>query len=228
MSHKVTSVPEKNTSFFCSWSGGKDSCLALYRACRAGAKPAYLLTILIENGTRSRSHGLTREVLQAQAFCLGIPLLVRSATWSAYECVFIDVLHQIKKEGVYAGVFGDIDCLPHLEWEEKVCIKTDMTPCLPLWGCSKLELLDQFLSLGFKAMIVTVKEDKLGKEFLGRTIDPEIVREFKTMGIDPSGENGEYHTVVTDGPLFSSPLLLHQGDTVVRSGYCMLDVQIHA
>ncbi|MBU4200144.1 MAG: diphthine--ammonia ligase [Verrucomicrobia bacterium] len=226
MNNQVLSVPEKNTPFFCSWSGGKDSCLALYRARHAGAKPARLLTMLAEDGIRSRSHGLTREVLQAQSSRLGIPLLSPSASWSAYESVFTDALHQLKKEGVPAGVFGDIDFSPHREWDEKVCALTGLILCLPLWECSKLELLDQFLALGFKAMIVTVKEEKLGREFLGRTIDREIIGEFQRMGIDPCGENGEYHTVVVDGPLFSAPLLLDPGVTVVRSGYCMLEVRV--
>lgn len=228
MNNQVKSVPDKNTSFFCSWSGGKDSCLALYRACQAGAKPARLLTMLAEDGIRSRSHGLMREVLQVQASRLGIPLLAPTAAWSAYEAVFTDALHQLKKEGVQAGVFGDIDFSPHREWDERVCAATGMTLCLPLWECSKLELLDQFLAVGFKAMIVTVKEEKLGREFLGRIIDREIIGEFQHKVIDPCGENGEYHTVVVDGPLFSAPLLLDAGGTVIRSGSCMLEVRVRA
>ena len=165
-------------------------------------------------------------MLQAQASRLGIPLLSPSASWSAYESVFTDALHQLKKEGIQAGVFGDIDFSPHREWDEKICARTGLMLCLPLWECSKLELLDQFLSLGFKAMIVTVKEGKLDREFLGRTINREIIGEFQRKGVDPCGENGEYHTVVFDGPLFSAPLLLDPGVTVVRSGYCMLEVRV--
>ncbi len=226
MNHQASSVPETNMPFFCSWSGGKDSCLALYRACQAGAKPARLLTMFAEDGVRSRSHALGRDVLQAQAARLGIPIVAHSASWSEYEAVFIKALHQLKQEGIQAGVFGDIDFLPHLEWDMKICAATGMTLCLPLWKCSRLELLDQFLSLGFKAMIVTVKENKLGREFLGRTIDQEIIFEFQRKGIDPCGENGEYHTVMFDGPLFSSPLLLDQGSIAVNSGCCQLEVRV--
>lgn len=225
MNNDPPSVPAINMPFFCSWSGGKDSCLALYRAGHAGGKPARLLTMLAEDGIRSRSHGLTLEVLRAQAARLGIPLLARSATWSEYESVFIAALIELKKEGLQAGVFGDIDFSPHREWDEKICARTGMKLCLPLWQCPKLELLDQFLTLGFKAMIVTVKADKLGREFLGKIIDRELVGEFQRKGIDPCGENGEYHTVVVDGPLFSTPLLLEPGAIVERSGCYGLEVR---
>lgn len=226
MNSRLKSVPDRNARFFCSWSGGKDSCLALHRAHAAGARPAYLLTILCEDGIRSRSHGIRRNVLEAQASSMGTPLLLGCATWSEYESVFVNALHKIRKEGIEAGVFGDIDFPPHLEWEEKVCAETKMTPYLPLWECSRLELLDEFLSLGYKAVIVTVKEDKLGREFLGKTINMEIVNEFQKAGIDPCGENGEYHTLVVDGPLFSRPLMLDHGDIFEHSGYHSLDLQL--
>lgn len=226
MPAKTSLTPRKNTRFFTSWSGGKDSCLALHRAITAGAKPAYLLTIIGEDGIRSRSHGLRRDVLEAQASAMGIPLLIRRATWAEYESVFVDVLHEIRKQGVKSGVFGDIDFPPHLEWEEKVCAKTDMTAYLPLWGGARETLLHEFLSLGYKAMIVTVEEKKLDRKFLGRIIDRDIIGEFQEIGIDPCGENGEYHTLVVDGPIFPKPLLVETGARMKDSGYCTLDVQV--
>lgn len=228
MTNSTNLVPQKNTRFFSSWSGGKDSCLALHRAVKAGAKPACLLTIIGEDGIRSRSHGLRRDVLEAQASAMGIPLLIRCATWAEYESVFVDALHGIRKEGVMAGVFGDIDFPPHLEWEEKVCAKANMTPYLPLWGCARETLLDEFLTLGYKAVIVTVNEKKLDRKFLGRMIDREIINEFRKTGIDPCGENGEYHTLVVDGLVFSKPLLIETGACTEHSGYCSLDVRLKA
>ena len=221
-------MPGKNTRFFSSWSGGKDSCLALHRACKAGAKPAYLLTIISEDGIRSRSHGLRREVLEAQAAAMGIPLLVRCASWAEYESVFVDALREIRKEGVKTGVFGDIDFPPHLEWEEKVCAKAGMTAYLPLWECARETLLNEFLLLGYKAVIVTVDEKKLDRKFLGRMIDRKIVGEFQKIGIDPCGENGEYHTLVVDGPVFSKPLLIEAGSITEHSGYCAIDIRVHS
>jgi len=221
--------PPKNALFFSSWSGGKDSCLALHRACMAGAKPACLLTIINEDARRSRSHGLRKNVIAAQAAALGLPLFTRCASWAGYEAAFIDALHEIRKQGVTAGVFGDIDFPPHLEWEEKVCAKADIIPYLPLWEGARLALLNEFITLGYKALIVRVNENKLNRKFLGRIIDQDVVGEFQKTGIDPCGENGEYHTVVVDGPIFSKPLLVATGSCLDTEdvGYCTLDINIH-
>lgn len=228
MTIKTSLPPPKNTRFFSSWSGGKDSCLALHRARMAGAKSACLLTIIGEDGLRSRSHGLRRDVIAAQAAALGIPLLTKCATWAGYEAAFIDALHEIRKQGITAGVFGDIDFPPHLEWDEKVCAQADIIPYLPLWKDARPALLHEFIALGYKALIVRVNENKLNRKFLGRIIDEEIVGEFRKIGIDPCGENGEYHTVVVDGPIFSRPLSVEAGTSLDTecSGYCTLDIHV--
>jgi len=202
---------DKGAPFVCSWSGGKDSCLALYRALKAGARPAFLLTILQEDGTRSRSHGLEPGVLQAQALSLEIPLVTRNASWSDYEAVFSATLQELKAAGVKAGVFGDIDLEDHRLWEEKVCGAAGIEACLPLWKTPRQALLDEFLTCGFEALIVVVNGEKLAGAYLGRTLNRELLREFERLGIDPSGEEGEYHTVVTSGPIFSAPLRLEIG-----------------
>jgi len=153
---------------------------------------------------------------------------VRCATWAEYESVFVDALREIRKEGVKTGVFGDIDFPPHLEWEEKVCAKAGMVAWLPLWECARETLLNEFLSLGYKAVIVMVDEKKLDRKFLGRMIDRELVSEFQKIGIDPCGENGEYHTLVVDGPIFSKPLPIETGARTEHSGYCSLDVLVRS
>ncbi len=212
--------------FVCSWSGGKDSCMALYRATRLGARPACLLTILQEDGKRSRSHGLAKEVLQAQAQSVGIPLVTRAASWDEYESTFIAALKALKAQGVQAGVFGDIDLEDHLLWEETTCAAAGMEAHLPLWKAPRLELLDEFLALGFKATIIATLDDKMGRGYLGRTLDTELIQEFTRIGIDPCGEEGEYHTVATEGPIFAEPLRLTMGETALRSGYWFLDLEV--
>jgi diphthine-ammonia ligase len=214
----------KGVSFVCSWSGGKDSCLALYRAMQAGGKPLFLLSMLREDGERSRSHGLLPDLLQAQASSLGIPLVTRTASWSDYEVVFIAALQELNAAGVRAGVFGDIDIDDHRLWEEKVCAAAGIGACLPLWKASRLELLDEFLDSGFEATVVVTKAERLGKDYLGRTLNRELVREFECLGIDPSGEEGEYHTVVTDGPIFSQPLGIERDERALHEGYWFLGI----
>jgi diphthine-ammonia ligase len=224
MTKTALSIPGSNVPFVCSWSGGKDSCLALYRAVTAGAEPKSLFSMLREDGARSRSHGLPCEVLQAQAASLGIPLVTKTASWSDYESVFIAALQELRVDGVEAGVFGDIDIGDHRLWEEKVCGAAGIEAYLPLWKAPRLALLGEFLLLGFEATIVTVNSEKLDKAYLGRVIDLELVKEFVRLGIDPSGEEGEYHTVVTDGPIFSAPVRLKTGERVLYDGYWFLDV----
>ena len=155
------SVPDPGVPFVCSWSGGKDSCLALYRAMQAGAEARFLLSMLREDGARSRCHGLEPAVLEAQAASLGIPLITRAASWDEYESVFADTLQELEATGVRAGVFGDIDLEEHRLWEEKVCGAAGLRAHLPLWKSNRLELLSEFIDLGFEASIVATNAEKL-------------------------------------------------------------------
>jgi uncharacterized protein (TIGR00290 family) len=226
MNKTALSVPGSGVSFVCSWSGGKDSCLAFYRAVTAGAEPGSLLSMLREDGVRSRSHGLPYQVLQAQADSLGVPLVTKTASWSDYESTFIAALRELRTAGVEAGVFGDIDIDEHRLWEEKVCTAAGIEAYLPLWKASRLALLGEFLMLGFEATIVAVNGEKLDQTYLGRIVDPDLVHEFAGLGIDPSGEEGEYHTVVTNGPVFSESVRLETGEQVLYDGYWFLDVSV--
>ncbi len=97
-------------------------------------------------------------------------------------------------------------------------------PYEPLWKRERRDLLNEFLQLGFKATIIVIKQGALSSSFLGRTLDQQVITDMEKTGIDPSGEKGEYHTVVTDGPIFSSAIHLQLKDQVVRDGYCFLDV----
>lgn len=219
----MTSI--KGQSFFCSWSGGKDSCLALYHAIQSGGIPKALLTMCRDDGERSRSHGLPVGVIQQQAEALGIPLIVRNASWDEYEESFLSALRYFKRRKIKCGVFGDIDLESHLEWVERVCSAVDVKPYEPLWKRTRRGLLEEFLQLGFKATIVAVKQGVLDMSFLGRTLDEQVISEMERAGIDASGEEGEYHTVVTSGPLMSSPIRIETKGQVVHSGYCFLDIE---
>jgi diphthine-ammonia ligase len=212
--------------FVCSWSGGKDSCLALWHAIEWGGIPQALLTMLDEHGQRSRSHGLPVEVLQAQADSLGIPLMTAKASWDDYEEAFTTALRTTAHEGARASVFGDIDFEENRVWEKKVSRQAGLQAHIPLWQQSREELLCSFFELGFKATIIATKDDLLGKRFLGRVLDNALLVEFEQAGIDLSGEAGEYHTIVTDGPLFNKPLSLQRGETTHHAGVWFLGVQI--
>ena len=221
------STIREGIAFFCSWSGGKDSALALYRAMSAGARPCFLLTMLDEGGERSRSHGIPLDVLRGQATSLGIPLRTGCASWSEYESVFVTALRELAASGVEAGVFGDIDIDAHREWEEKVCEQAGIEAHLPLWKAAREDLLEEFVGLGFEAMIIATNEEKMGREYLGKRLDRALIEQLTSLAIDPCGEAGEYHTVVTDGPVFREGLRIRKGKAFLRSGYWFLDIDVN-
>lgn len=212
--------------FFCSWSGGKDCCLALYHAIQRGGYPKFLVTMMTEEGARSRSHGLSINVIQQQAAALGIPLGTHPTTWANYEETFLDVLGNLNQGGISTGVFGDIDLAPHLEWVERICRSKGIKAYEPLWQRARQDLLKEFCQLGFTAIIIAVKETVLDSEFLGQPLNVDIISELKKAGIDPSGEEGEYHTAVIDGPLFSFPIRLEGTEQILRDGYRFLNVRV--
>ena len=118
---------------FASWSGGKDGCLALYRAVVSGLDARYLANTVSEDGQRSRSHGISADVLRAQSEAIGIPIVQQRTTGETYETEFIKMLRTFKQEGIEGGIFGDIDFNPHREWIERVCQEAGIIPHLPLW-----------------------------------------------------------------------------------------------
>jgi len=213
---------------FISWSGGKDSCLAGYLAGINGAGVRYLANTVTEDGQRSRSHGLPAGVLQVQSQAMGIPLVQQRTSWDNYEVEFKKMLRAFRQEGIDGGVFGDIDFDEHREWVERVCQEVDITPHLPLWGQNQHQILRDFIGLGFKAVVVATKADLLGEEWLGRRIDLDFIKHLdelrETKDITPCGEAGEYHTLVTDGPLFKKRLEILETRKVLKDEHWFLEV----
>ena len=158
----------------CSWSGGKDSCLALHRALAEGHELACLVTMFTEDGQRSRSHGLAREVLEAQAAAIGVPLLSAAATWDDYEREFVNLLKRANDAGATAAVFGDIDIPRHRAWEENVCHQAGLTALLPIWQEDRMALLDEWWGAGFEARIVVARERLVDRAYLGRVLDRKV------------------------------------------------------
>lgn len=189
-----------------SWSGGKDSCYAMMQAKAAGHHPLVLLSMMNENGKISRSHGLPHELILRQSEALGLPIGTIPTTWEAYEVRFIAALQQVVEiYGVEAAVFGDIDLQPHRDWEEKVCAAAGIEALLPLWQQPRRQLVEAMLESGIRTMIVSCNTH-LGPDFLGRIMDAQLLADLEAKGVDVAGENGEYHTLVLNCPLFKAPL----------------------
>jgi uncharacterized protein (TIGR00290 family) len=209
-----------------AWSGGKDCCLALHRVASRGAVPALLLTLLTEDGKRSRSHGLRKEIVEAQARSLGAALRCAATSWQDYREAFGGLLRQAVKDGIRDVVFGDIDGTCHRRWEVSTAKAAGMRPHLPLWKHDRLSLLRETFELGIRARIVVVRASFLSKRFLGREMAPAIVRQLLEARVDACGENGEFHTVVVDAPRFGFPLRLSRGKRVCRSGCWIQDMKL--
>ncbi|MFA5309122.1 MAG: diphthine--ammonia ligase [Dehalococcoidales bacterium] len=211
---------------FASWSGGKDCCLALYRAKAAGRDVRYLVNMVTADGKRSCSHGIAAAVIAKQAEALGIPIAQRRTTGDNYQSVFIETLKELKREGVTGGVFGDIDFEPHREWIEQVCAEAGVKPHLPLWQEDQAGLMEEFLDAGFTAVVVAVRADLLGKEALGRVVNREFLAYIAGLnkGITPCGEAGEFHTLVVDGPIFGKRLEIAESEKVSRGDHHFLEI----
>ena len=213
---------------FASWSGGKDSCFACYQAKVSRLEVRYLVNMVTEDGKRSWTHGLSTELLQMQSQAVGIPLIQRRTTMADYEVKFKDTLLALKQGGIEGGVFGDIDLEQHRQWIEGVCQQADITPHLPLWGQSQKKILSDFIALGLEAVVVVARADLFGEEWLGRRIDLDFLSHLselkRTNDIQLCGEAGEYHTFVTDGPLFKQRIEILETSKVLREGRWFLEI----
>ena len=213
---------------FTSWSGGKDSCLACYLAANDGLKVRYLANTVTEDGERSRSHGLPAEVLQVQSRAIGIPLVQRRTTWDNYETEFKSMLRTFKQDGIDGGVFGDIDFNEHRLWIDRVCQEEEITPYYPLWEENQDKIMRNFIDLGFEAVVVATKADLLGEEWLGRKVDLDFIKDLEnleeTKKITLCVEAGEYHTLVTDGPLFKKRIEVMEANTILKSEHWFLNI----
>lgn len=216
----------ENKHFVASWSGGKDSAMAYYRAIQSGMIPKRLLTMFQEDEEISKSHALPLRVVQAQADRLNVPLMIRGAGWEDYEKKFINAMDECRLMGITHGVFGDIDLEGHLEWVQKTCAKSGIIPIHPLWQEPRRSILEELLEVGFEAVIVVINTRMMPRDYIGRTFTRELMDELEALGIDSCGENGEFHTVVIDGPIFSSRVSVKFGEVRENEEYVFLSVEL--
>jgi len=208
-----------NKRLICSWSGGKDSCFALMKAVEIGYVSVALLNVLNEEGKISRSHGIPKAVLLAQADAMKLPIKMVESSWENYEKNFVHSLMGLKLQyQAEVTVFGDIDLVPHREWEEKVCTAAGLEALLPLWQKERKPLVLEMLNAGIETMIVSCNET-LGENFIGRIITPELLDELEEMGVDACGENGEYHTLVVNCPMFNERLNIQVANKLHHGTY---------
>lgn len=208
-----------------SWSGGKDSCAAYHRA-RADFEIVAAISMFNEDGSRSRSHGLRPEIISAQLERLSLRGITERCTWATYNDAFARALTVAAGMGVTHVIFGDILFDEHREWAERLSAGSGLTAVEPLWKQSTTDLYRAFLASGTRARIVTVRSSKLDESFLGRDLAENLLDEFVLRDVDPCGERGEYHTVVTSCPAFSRPLQVRALGRASNSGCVAEDLVV--
>lgn len=203
-----------------NWSGGKDSALALYHVLK---NPSFSIGKLITsvNSTYGRvsMHGLRTTLLELQASSIGLPLqqllLSDQPTMEEYNQAMAEMMLQLKTEAFTHSIFGDIFLEDLRKYREEKLAAAGFSAFFPLWKRDTTELVNEFIDLGFKTITVCVKAELLDESFAGRIIDKDFLKDLP-KGVDPCGENGEFHTFVFDGPIFKQPIPFTIGEKVFR------------
>ncbi|MGB8657967.1 MAG: ATP-binding protein [Candidatus Zixiibacteriota bacterium] len=212
-----------------SWSGGKDAAVALHEILKGREyQIAALLTTVTEDYDRISMHGVQRILLQRQVGSLGFPLeevfISRNASNEEYESRMVRVLTRHKEAGVSSVIFGDIFLEDLREYRESNLAKIGMKGVFPLWKKDTRKLAHSLVSLGFKAITTCVDTNALDRRFVGKVIDEQFLSELPET-VDPSGENGEYHSFVYNGPIFKKSVSFTLGETILRENrFCYCDL----
>lgn len=206
-------------SFF-NWSGGKDSALAFYYARQDNENPIELLLTSVNKIYRRVSmHGVREELVEKQARALGLPLqkllLGEEPSMAEYESHMLRTMTDLKEKGFTHAVFGDIFLEDLRRYREAHLGEVGLGSVFPLWKKDTTQLVHEFIELGFKTIVVCTKAEVLDESFVGRIIDKDFLTDLP-KGVDPCGENGEFHTFVFDGPIFREPVSFSIGEKVFR------------
>lgn len=209
------------------WSGGKDSALALWKLREQGTEPRCLLTTVKGEDGRVAMHGVRGELLRAQADRVGLPLvevpIPTPCPDEVYEARMAAALGGAQLKGVEEMAFGDLFLEDIRAYRESRLAAAGLKAGFPVWGLDTAALADRFLALGFKAILVCVDPRALAPSFVGRELDGRLLAELP-QGVDPCGENGEFHTFVYDGPIFDAPVECERGEVVEREGFVYCDL----
>ena len=206
-----------------SWSGGKDSCAAFERS-REAFEIVAAVTMVDLEGTRSRSHGIRIELLRAQTAALGLRHVMRRCDWESYEQEFEHGLRELHADGVTHVIYGDIVYPEHRAWAERLSERAGLTAVEPLFGIPTSEVARSFVRSGARATLVAVNASRLDATWLGTQLSDEAIDRLIALGVDPCGEEGEYHTFVTDSPSFAQPVAVQPGEVVQVRGYWAMDL----
>lgn len=204
-----------------SWSGGKDICLALFKAIQQGYEISILLNFISEEYKRCCFHGISNELMNIQSEAIQIPIVQKSVPtdMKGYETQFKLAVNELKKRKIQGMVFGDIYLEEHKSWIDRVCNDIEITPIEPLWNLPAEKVIKEFIDIGFKAIVISAKADLFEEDFLGREINYDLISEIKKKNICCCGENGEFHTFVYDGPIFKKKIIINETKKILKEGF---------
>lgn len=215
-----------------SWSSGKDCAFALHHARQSGAfEIVGALTTVIETFHRVSIHGVRDEILRAQLDAAGLSPLIVPIPYPCpneiYEARMGEAIVQAKRDGITHIIFGDLFLEDVRAYRVEKLKDTGITPVFPLWRKPTAQLARDMIASGIKAHLVTVDLARLPASFAGRKFDEALLADLPD-GIDPCGENGEFHTCVVDGPMFRRPLRVAAGEQVIRDGFAYRDLLLES
>ncbi len=202
-----------------SWSGGKDSMMTLHKLVSESQAPSSLLTTFSGEFRRITMHGVREALLDMQAEALTVPVdklfLPAEADMKTYNQAMHQAYEDAAGKGIDTIAFGDIFLEDLRNYRERQTEKAGLRSIFPLWGEDTRLLMENFIHLGYKTVVVALDSSKLSPDMIGRVIDHEFLEQLPE-NVDPCGENGEFHTFVIDGPLFEKPLSPAWGEVVKR------------
>jgi len=211
--------------FIASYSGGKDSTLAIYRAIEQGMIPLELITTYNVDKERSWFHGIPEPLLNKISKETNIPITLIKTTGEKYAENFEAKLRHAKQLGAEVCVFGDIDIEDHLKWCTERCEAVGMEALFPLWRENRRKLVYEFIDLGFKTIITVVDNSRMPSNFAGQILTRDVAEDIAKSGADICGENGEYHTFAFDGPLFAHPVEFKTGDIIEVDNFTIVPIE---
>jgi len=218
---------KKNMKVAVAWSGGKDSCLACFKAIKESYTVSNLL-IMMADVNISNFHLIRSDLLDAQSTAIGIPIIKQVTSPDMYENNFRNALLDLKSAGVEGLVTGDVFtvALHEAGWLDRICREVGLVPIRPLWHLDTKKILIEFINEGFKAIVVRVKNEVIGLDWLGREINQIFYEDLLNLGtIDPCGEHGEYHSFVVDGPIFKNRIVITDSEKKIINGYGRLKIK---
>ncbi|UOQ45114.1 diphthine--ammonia ligase [Halobacillus salinarum] len=208
------------------WSGGKDSSLALYHAVKENKNIVCLLSMVSIRDERNHAHGIKLGILKLQAEALSLPLILVDSA-DHYESSLISALKDLKLQyGIEEIIFGSLYAEEDRKWNEQVARKAELEPLFPIWIAKDKahKLLEEFIELGFSAIVCRASEKHFDQTWAGRFLDWHFFNDIQNMDVCVMGEYGEYHTFVLDGPMFQNKVILTHSQIILNAGLWSLDI----